>query len=67
MSVIHKDKFKRISKVTVFCPRGCNQISVNSNEPWDECGACGQRMTAAAEESYFEGLILSGQYYEKGD
>lgn len=48
-------------KVTVFCPRGCNQIQVCADEPWDECAACGQFMTRAHEDSYYDGLIRSGQ------
>lgn len=48
-------------KVTVYCPRGCNQIQVHADEPWDECAACGQLMTANHKDSYYDGLVRSGQ------
>ncbi len=48
-------------RVTVYCPRGCNQITVDADEPWDECAACGQLMTSRYEDSYYESLVLSGQ------
>ena len=50
-----------VRKVRVYCPRGCNQTLTNIHEPWDECAACGQRMTPSAEESYYDGLEQSGQ------
>ncbi len=48
-------------RVTVYCPRGCNQITVNADEPWDECAACGQLMSACSEDSYYESLVRCGQ------
>jgi hypothetical protein len=50
-----------VGKITVYCPRGCNQIQVDADEPWDECAACGQLMTSDHEDSYYEGLVHSGQ------
>lgn len=35
---------KEIGKVQVYCPRGCNVTSVDKDEPWDECAACGAIM-----------------------
>jgi hypothetical protein len=39
--------------VTVYCPRGCNIIDVDINDPWDECANCGSRMTPHSEKSYY--------------
>lgn len=34
----------------IYCPHGHNVLWTTAE--WDECAACGARMTAAAEESY---------------
>lgn len=47
--------------VTVYCPRGCNQIAVCADEPWDQCAACGQLMTSRSESTYMDALVRSGQ------
>jgi hypothetical protein len=46
---------------TLYCPRGCNQLSTTAG--YDECGACGSIMRPgrAAEENYYESLIAAGQ------
>lgn len=51
-------------KITVFCPRGCNLISVSVDEPWSECGACGQRMTPEMETDFYDSLVSVGQLLE---
>lgn len=48
-------------RVTVFCPRGCNQVKVNAISPWDECGSCGSIMRMRSEDDYYESLIRCGQ------
>jgi hypothetical protein len=48
-------------KITVYCPRGCNQIQVHAEEPWEDCAACGRLMTASAEDSYYDVLVQAGQ------
>lgn len=50
-----------VGKITVYCPRGCNQIQVHADEPWDDCALCGRLMTAAARDSYYGGLVAAGQ------
>lgn len=39
--------------ITVFCPRGCNITEVSADDPWDECAACGQRMTPQYEDDFY--------------
>ena len=41
-----------LNKVHVFCPNGCNFANVPESEPWDECAACGARMTPEAETDF---------------
>lgn len=41
----HHRNFNGVGKVTVYCPRGCNCIEVSAQFPWEECAACGTRMT----------------------
>lgn len=48
-------------KVTVFCPRGCNQVEVNAISPWDECASCGSIMRERCEDSYYDSLERCGQ------
>lgn len=60
---LQTDRLRRpgaIGKVTVYCQRGCNQIDVCAEEPWDCCAACGQIMTTGSEDSYYHGLVLAG-------
>ena len=41
----HHRNFNGFGHVTVYCPLGCNHVSVDAEFPWSECGACGRRMT----------------------
>lgn len=49
------------SGVTLYCPRGCNQITVDADEPFGECAACGSQMLADAECDYYDSLVAVGQ------
>ncbi|MCP3671507.1 MAG: hypothetical protein GY814_13970 [Gammaproteobacteria bacterium] len=51
----------REGKVTVFCPRGCNQTDAWASAPWAECAACGSIMREHSEDSYYGALTMSGQ------
>ena len=44
---------------TLYCSRGCNQLWTTAG--FDECGACGQVMSPANEEAYYQRLIAAGQ------
>lgn len=43
----------------LYCPGGHNVVFTKSG--YDECGACGQIMTEAAEDQYYGSLIRAGQ------
>lgn len=44
---------------TLYCPRGCNQITTTSG--YDECGACGSVMRPNIEDAYYDSLAQAGQ------
>ena len=51
--LIAAERVRKLAKaandsVTVYCPRGCNQIKVSAHHPHHECAACGQGMTREA-------------------
>jgi len=35
----------KIKTITVFCPRGCNVLTISEERKSEECGACGSLMT----------------------
>lgn len=38
--------------ITIYCPHGHNVLVVPENRPYDECGACGAKMSADAAEDF---------------
>lgn len=47
--------------IVVFCPNGHNQTLVKRCDLYQECAACGSRMSEDAEESFFDALEACGQ------
>lgn len=48
-------------KVTVYCPRGCNQTKAPASDPWNECASCGAIMRPEGEEMFYDSLTLAKQ------
>lgn len=42
------------AKVLVYCPAGCNVTEVASEKAWDECSACGRKMTPDGEGGFYQ-------------
>ena len=51
--------------ITVFCPRGCNVLTIPEEREYDECGACGSLMTPECEDDFEDSHERGLEEYEK--